>query len=303
MHNKIDLNLFIVLRAVYQHGSITLAANALHLTQPAVSHALGRLRENYSDALFVRHGRKMTPTPFCQSIIASVDSAINALESTVTGNITFDIRASQRQITLGMRDILESIYLPSLMPDLIYNTPNISLYTQQVTWPQLANVLANQQVDIIIDVLMPTGSDIHSQFLCNDNFVVVCTPDNPYISSPTLHNYANAEHALVTLKDSKLDTVDLALAQHNLHRHIALQCEHYYAAVNVISQCNLLLTMPSQYAKLLKEKFDIAIAPLPFVVPDLNVYMYWHKQADDDLVNQWMRNKLIETTASLRLNS
>ena len=56
MHGKLDLNLFVVLRAVYDHGSITKAANALHITQPAVSHALGRLRDKFDDPLFIRHG-------------------------------------------------------------------------------------------------------------------------------------------------------------------------------------------------------------------------------------------------------
>ena len=59
MHGKLDLNLFVVLRAVYDHGSITKAANALHITQPAVSHALGRLREKFDDPLFIRHGRQV----------------------------------------------------------------------------------------------------------------------------------------------------------------------------------------------------------------------------------------------------
>ena len=63
MHGKIDFNLFVVLRAVYEHGSITRAANALHITQPAVSHALSRLREKFDDPLFTRHGRQVIPTP------------------------------------------------------------------------------------------------------------------------------------------------------------------------------------------------------------------------------------------------
>lgn len=107
MHGKIDLNLFIVLRAVYEQGSITKAARHLHLTQPAVSHALGRLRVNFKDELFVRHGRQMVPTPLCQKIITPVSQAVDALEQTVQGDVTFDITASARQLKLGLRDILE----------------------------------------------------------------------------------------------------------------------------------------------------------------------------------------------------
>jgi DNA-binding transcriptional LysR family regulator len=301
MHGKIDLNLFIVLRAVYEQGSITKAAQRLHLTQPAVSHALGRLRDNFNDDLFVRRGRQVVPTPFCQSIIASVTQAVDMLESTVRENVEFDISAMQRQVNLGLRDILESVLFPTLLPDLLSTTPNITINSRQVTWPEIVPSLANKSIDLVIDVLMPISSDIRSQFFCHDYFVVACKPDNPYLLERSVQAYANAQHALVTLKDSKLDTVDLALAQHNLHRDIVLQCEHYFAASNVVSQCNVLLTMPSQFAKALGEKFGLSITPLPFSVPPLPVHMYWHKHADDDLVNKWMRSKLMSVAKALGL--
>lgn len=70
MHGKVDLNLFIVLRAVYDQGSIIKAANALHIAQPAVIHALDRLREKFDDPLFTRHSRQVVPTPFCAHVLA-----------------------------------------------------------------------------------------------------------------------------------------------------------------------------------------------------------------------------------------
>jgi len=294
MHGKLDLNLFVVLRAVYEHGSITKAASALHITQPAVSHALGRLRDKFDDPLFTRHGRQVLPTPFCQGIITSVIASIEALEDTLKGKVTFDISDKPRQVNLGLRDILESIFFPTLIPELVTHTPNITVNSRQVTWPELAPALANKELDIVIDALVPTSSDIRSSFVCEETFVVVCGQRNGYLKKPSVESYAKAQHALVSLKDSRLDTVDLALAQHNLHRKVALQCEHYFAAVNVVSQCELLLTMPTRFAQQFSNKFNIEILPLPFEVPSLPVHMYWHKNADEDLVNVWMREKILE---------
>lgn len=299
MHGKLDLNLFVVLRAVYDHGSITKAANALHITQPAVSHALGRLREKFDDPLFIRHGRQVVPTPFCQGIITSVVTSIETLEDTLKGKVSFDISDKPRQVNLGLRDILESIFFPTLIPDLAKHTPNITVNSRQVTWPELAPALASKALDIVIDALVPTGSDIRSQLICEETFVVVCAPHNTFLLNPSVETYSSAQHALVSLRNSKLDTVDLALAQHNLHRKIALQCEHYFAAVNVVSQCDLLLTMPTRFAQQFSNKFDIEILPLPFDVPPLPVHMYWHKNADEDLVNLWMREKLVEVADKL----
>ncbi|AXT39732.1 LysR family transcriptional regulator [Alteromonas sp. BL110] len=301
MHGKIDFNLFVVLRAVYEHGSITKAANALHITQPAVSHALGRLRGKFDDPLFIRHGRQVVPTPFCQGIITSVVTSIETLENTLKGKVEFDIGDKPRTVNLGLRDILESIFFPMLIPELVQNTPNITVNSRQVTWPELAPALTNKEIDIVIDALVPTSSEIRSQFICEETFVVLCAPTNSYLDNPSIENYSAAQHALVSLKDSKLDNVDLALAQHNLHRKISLQCEHYFAAVNVVSQCDLLLTMPTRFAQQFRNKFDIEISPLPFEVPPLPVHMYWHKNADDDLVNLWMRKKLVEVANKLGL--
>ena len=116
MHGKLDFNLFVVLRAVYEHGSITKAANALHITQPAVSHALGRLRDKFDDPLFIRHGRQVIPTPFCQGIITSVVTSIETLENTLKGKVEFDIGDKPRTVNLGLRDILESIFFPTIIP-------------------------------------------------------------------------------------------------------------------------------------------------------------------------------------------
>ena len=85
----------------------------------------------------------------------------------------------------------------------------------------------------------------------------------------------------------------MALANHGATRKFALQCEHYFAATSVISRCDMLLTMPNAYANLLKDKMPVCVVPLPFEVPVLPVHMYWHKQAEHDPINGWMREKLL----------
>jgi len=299
LHSKIDLNLFLVLKAVYQEGSITAAAKKLHLSQPAVSHSLTRLRDKYSDPLFIRHGRKMVPSTLCQKIIPQVMDSVTALESTLSNNTQFDVRQHNREIRLGFRDILESIFFPTLVTDLINNTPNITINSRQVTGLEMEKALEQQDRDIVIDMLLPTSNDINQTLICEEHFSLICRENHPILKALTLENYAQATHALVALKDSKVDIVDMALAKHGITRNIALQCEHYFAATSVISRCDMLLTMPNAYANLLKDKMPIAVSPLPFDVPTLPVHMYWHKQAEHDPVNGWMRNKLLNIAEQL----
>jgi DNA-binding transcriptional LysR family regulator len=299
LHSKIDLNLFLIMSTVYQQGSITAAASKLHLTQPAVSHAIARLRDKFNDPLFVRHGRKMVPTALCQKMIPDVQQALLLLNNTVSQPATFDIQQHKREIKLGLRDILESMFFPILMPDLLNNTPNITLNSRQIKRTELEPSLAQQSLDIVIDVLMPTHKDIRNTLICSERFSLVCRQNHPILQQLTLANYAAASHALVSLKDFSIDTVDMALAHQGVSRNIALRCEHYFAAISVICQSDLIMTMPNTYAMLLQQTMPIVVSPLPFEVPELAVHMYWHQQAQDDPVNQWIRNKLLNISAQL----
>jgi len=293
MHGKIDLNLFVILKTVYQEGSITSAADKLHLTQPAVSHALSRLRDKFDDPLFIRHGRRMVPSPFCQKIIAQVIESVQALEATMNNERLFDIAAFKREIKFGFRDILESIFFPPLMSDLLTNTPNITINSRQVSHVDMEKSLENQELDIVIDVLTPTSNHIKNTFICNEHFSLICRHDHPILNDLTVQSYAKASHALVSLKGAQVDIIDMALAKHALARNVVLKCEHYFAATKVISQSEMIMTMPNAYAQVLKEQMPVHVTSLPFDVPLMPVHMYWHEQADDDLVNSWMREKLL----------
>ncbi len=294
MHSKIDLNLFYVLLNVYYEGSITAAAKKLHLTQPAVSHALSRLRDKFNDDLFIRHGRRMVPSSFCQQIMPKIIDSINELESTLIDIDAFDIQQHKRQLNFGFRDILESIFFPTLVKDLVTNTPNITINSRQITQIEMEKALEQQELDIVIDVLTPTSANINHALICNERFSLICRHNHPILNDLTVENYIAASHALVTLKDSKVNQVDMALAKLGVSRKFALKCEHYFAATSVISNCDMLLTMPNAYANILREKMPVHVTELPFEVPELPVHMYWHKQAEHDPVNGWMRQKLLK---------
>ncbi len=299
MHSKIDLNLFHVLINVYQEGNITAAAKKMHLTQPAVSHALSRLRTKFNDELFIRHGRRMVPSSLCQQILPKIKSAISELESTLIDTEDFDIHIHKRQLNFGFRDILESIFFPKLITDLVTNTPNITINSRQITQIEMEKALVQQELDIVIDVLMPVSGDINHTLICDEQFSLICRRGHPILQELTLNNYANASHAVVTLKDSTVSHVDMALAKLGVTRKRALQCEHYFAATSVVSQCDMLLTMPNAYANILRDKMPVEVTHLPFDVPTLPVHMYWHKQAEHDPVNDWMRQKLLNIAATL----
>lgn len=299
LHNQIDLNLFNVLKAIYIEGSITQAAHKLHLTQPAVSHALARLRDKYQDPIFIRQGNKMIASEFTQTIMPQVLEAVNALEHTLSHDQVFDIHNHNAPIKLGFRDILESLFFPPLLKDLSLHTPNIKIHSEQIKRSMMEKVLTEGDLDLVIDALMPVSANISHQLICNEYFVLVCREDHPILEDITLDQYLAYGHIIASLKENFVDLVDLALAKHNAVRSITLQCEHFFAAISVALETNLLLTMPNSYAEKLAKQMPIVISPLPFITPELPVHMYWHKQAQNNPVNKWMRTKLTDIAEQL----
>jgi len=110
--SRLDLNLFRVMDAVYVHGGISGAARHLHLSQPAVSHALARLRRIWGDPLFVRQGNQMVPTELTRRVIADVQAHLRGLQSVLAQADGFDPATLDMTVRLGMRDVLEAITLP-----------------------------------------------------------------------------------------------------------------------------------------------------------------------------------------------
>ena len=115
--SRVDLNLFTIFDAIYRDGGITPASKRLHLSQPAVSHALARLRELLDDPLFERRGHDMVPTPLARSIAANVANSLGGLEQLLQRTGRFDPGTSPRSFTIAMREVNELPFLPLLVEE------------------------------------------------------------------------------------------------------------------------------------------------------------------------------------------
>ncbi len=161
MHiSRVDLNLFVVFDAIYTEGGITAAARTLNLTQPAVSHALGRLRELFDDPLFERRGQGMVPTPLARTLIAEVRTSLQGFERTLREGTRFDPATSERRFTISMRDALEATLLPPLMAAIAKEAPRIDVTTVRGDRRQLEAELLAGTIDAVADILLPASAAI-----------------------------------------------------------------------------------------------------------------------------------------------
>ena len=294
MHlSSVDLNLFVVFDTIYAEGGITRAARRLNLSQPAISHALARLREMFDDPLFTRQGRVMTPTPLARQAIEPVRQALQGLEVTLSRVDRFDPASAVKGFTLGMREMLETGVLPGLMRAIARGAPRIDISAVRTERRDLERELSAGTIDVALDILLPLPEEIRRRRLATERLAVVVRRGHPKLRPGlTLEAYLAQEHVAVSSRRRGLSAEDFELGRHNLRRRIRLRCSNYFAACGVVRETDLVLTMPQRYATILNAHFGNRLLPFPLEVPAFDTYLYWHANAEGDPANIWLRRQL-----------
>ena len=292
MHiSRTDLNLFTVFDAIYAQGGVTRAAHVLNLSQPAISHALGRLRDRMGDPLFVRQGQRLVPTPLAQQMIGPVRDGLRAFERVMNTPSGFDPALAQLTFKLGMRSLMESTFLIPLTQILAERAPNIALESGPFDRRQMEVSLASGALNAVIDVFLPHADPVRRRLLTKSRSVVVARQSHPDIEGAIdLDTYLAARHVIVTSRSQGLGPEDVALAREGLSRHIHVRCQQINSAMRLISTSNLLLTMSETFARRANLWFNHQILPLPIEAAEIDTYLYWHDTTDADPANAWLRS-------------
>lgn len=296
MHlSRIDLNLFTVFDAIYREGGITAASKRLHLSQPAVSHALGRLRELLNDPLFERHGNEMVPTPLARSLALTIGSSLTSLEQMMHRAGRFEAASSERAFTIAVRESQESAFLPSLMERIAREAPNIDVAAVRIERRDLEDDLHSGEVDFAIDVSLPVSADVRREQIGAAPLVVLARQDHPAArGSLDLDTYIAQEHVLVTGRRRGRGYEDVALAKLGLTRRIRVRCQQYAAAADIVRRTDLLATVSSKHAELVNRETHNQILPFPAELAPLDSFLYWHARAEDDPACRWLKPLLLE---------
>ena len=296
---RIDLNLFRVFEAIYRAGSLTRAAEELHLTQPAVSNALARLRSHYDDPLFVREGRKIAPTPLAHGIADEVAQALRTLRDSVQRAGHFDPAGSTRRFVIGMPESLEFTLLPRLVQALHAQAPQLRVHSVRIERERLARQLVSGDLSLALDVPQPLGPRIRQQRVLKDRLVVAMRPGHP-LAKTTLGTagWLGARHVVVSGRSSGPTLEDVALSRRGLSREVALRCQNYYAACRIVAHSDLLLTLPQSHGEWLSRDLKLHLADAPIPLPALEIMMYWHEGAEADAGNRWLREHVGELSGT-----
>lgn len=292
---KLDLNLLVVLEAIHAEGNLTRAARRLHLSQPALSHALARLREALDDPLFVRKGNRMVPSARTLRLMGPLHEALGLITESIQEGARFDAGSSRQEFKLGLRDVFEATALPGLLMQLATAAPAVRIASVRAERRELETDLIDGRLDVALDVLLPLSSDIRREPVSHDRFIVVARKNHPALKRGkiTLADYLTAQHLLVSSRRRGHGFEDQELARLGHERHIVMRCQHYFAACLITASTDLLLTMPAHYAQLANASINNVLVEMPVTLPTLDVYLYWHESRDNDPANRWLRESII----------
>ncbi len=293
-----DLNLFRVFHEVYRARGLTLAGRRLGLSQPAVSNALARLRAQVGDPLFVRAGRRIVPTPRANEMAPHVDAALAALDAALQVEQGFLPEQAERRFTVGMRELIEIVLLPKLARTLAREAPKMQLQSARIERRLLPRLLASQTLDLAVDVQLPAAPGVQQRQLFEEELCVALRKGHPAARGAlTTARYLSLRHVTVSARATGPVLEDV-LARERLTRDVAVRCQHYHAACQLVAESDLALTLPRRYAERMRPMLDLRVIKAPPQLPTLAVMVYWHESAERDPGLVWLRDRIIALAAT-----
>jgi DNA-binding transcriptional LysR family regulator len=291
----IDLNLLIVFKHLLAERSVSRAAAALDLSQPAVSNALGRLRKLLDDELFLKTPSGMEPTPFAEQLAESVTYALGMIHGALNQRTSFDPMTTKRSFVIGMTDIGEIYFLPALMDRLRKVAPGVSVSTVRNATVNLRDDLEAGRVDLAIGLLPQLKGGFFQRRLFAQKYVCLMRRGHELDKKRiTLAEFTAAEHLLVVSEATGHGKVDEVLKRSGVERKVTLTVPHFVAIGHILQATDLVATVPHRLAERMVEPFSLVAVPHPAALPEVAINLFWHAKYHKLPANQWLRGLVFE---------
>lgn len=292
--SRLDLNLLLVFHHLVRLGRVSRVAQALGMSQPAVSSALGRLRQALGDELFLRTQHGMEPTPYALQLAAPVAAALDGLQQALQVRASFDPGRSERNFRLAMTDVGEMYFLPVLIDAMAPQAPGVTFEVVSVTQASLKEDMASGRIDLALGLLPQLQAGFFQQALFRQPYVCLMRAGHALAQADQLHleDFARAEHVRVLAAGTGHGRVDTALERHGVRRRVRLTVPHYVALGDVLGHSDLLATVPERFAQRVTGPFALTTRALPVAVEDSAIHQFWHGRLHRDPGHQWLREQI-----------
>ena len=295
LSRQLDLNLLDLFETVYRLRNLTQAGQHLGLTQPAVSRALGRLRQMYGDALFVRNQRGVVPTPFADELIAPVAQALNAIRATLERS-SFEQSQQRRTFRVALSDVGERIFLPRLMEYLHQHAPFVDVEALSPTPEMMNEGLASGQIDLAIGYFGSLAKQLRQKKLFRERFVYMLRSQHPALQAPITREVLRALQHVVGGPEvmQYLAAVEKVLHGPQVKARVALRVHSQLCIGPIVAASDLVGLVPSNLAALVADHMPLQLVEPPVRFPSFDVTMNWHDRFHKDPANEWLRAVFVQ---------
>ncbi|MGK7875594.1 MAG: LysR family transcriptional regulator [Xenococcaceae cyanobacterium] len=288
-----DLNLLVVLHTLLLERSVSKTAERLHLSQPATSAALNRLRTALNDPILVRDGLRMVPTPRAEQLAEPVQAILAEIEQTLAAPKPFDPSTIGRRFRIATNDYGAFILVPQLMNRLQAIAPGIDIEIWEIAQDVEAS-LRQGEVDLVVADAWALRHCKCTETLFPETFTCLVRQNHPRIQTQlTLEHYLKENHALVSARGRVTGNVDIALAQQELQRHVRVTLPHILAIPAVIASTDLIVTLATRIANRLATDYALKTFPPPIALDGFDIGMAWQNCMANDPAIQWLRGELM----------
>lgn len=297
----LDLNLLRVFNAMMIELSTVRTGDRIGLSQPAVSSALGRLRQIVGDDLFVRDGNRMVPTPRALALQEPIRSALRQLEDALSSVVGFDPATSHHNFLIAGSDYVSTFLMPWLASSLKSEAPRITLQMLDFPPRQVFSVLSEGRVDVAVERQLDPPDWIGHRTLYRSFVVCLARKDHPaLLSSGTAPGerippdvYSAIPQVILSTDGSKGGSVDPELRRIGLSRSVGITVPHFQAIALTAASSDMLGNLPIHFARYAARLLNLELYLPPVDPPIVEMRMYWHRRLEQDPAQAWLRRKIV----------
>lgn len=287
----VDLNLLTALDALLEENSVQAAADRLHVTQPAMSRTLARIRRATGDDILVRTGRVMSPTPRAIALRDEVHALVQRANEVLRSAGVLDLASLRRTFAVQGHDALIGALAPALTAVAAAEAPLVALRFLAESGVDTHD-LARGQVDIELGSALPSAAEVAYEELGHDRMVVVMAEGHPLAGKRlTAKRFAEARHIAVSRRGRPRGVVDDALEARGLQRATPVVVPTSAAALLLVAQGDAMVVVAERLCRPAREALMLMSTPLPFPLPPVPVVMAWHSRYETDPAHRWLRTR------------
>jgi DNA-binding transcriptional LysR family regulator len=290
--NRFDFNLFSVLGALHETGSVSAAARRLGRTQPAVSMALTRLRRHFGDPLYVRGaGQGMVATPLGQRLGEQAAAIVSLAEGSIHGERAFDPATAEDEFVFALSDVGELVFLPPIVEALAAVAPCVAIRSVTLPPADTERALEDGSIDLAIGHFPDLKTGHFQQRLFTHHFVCVARAGHPRCGIPfTREQFLECGHAVALSSSRSQELFERFLARERITRQVLLRTAHFTSLPFALARSDLIATVPHALGIAFTRDMPILqMMKLPFDVPAFDLRQYWHRRFHKNARSIWLR--------------